>query len=100
MKKLVSAIALVLLVGGGVAFSQGQGQGGGQDKPDAAKRIETLEQDLAAQKQKCEALAADFEATRTLLEKTLEYLDAQSKSAAAMAATLDESERLGFTYGI
>jgi Ni/Co efflux regulator RcnB len=98
MKKLVSAVALVLLVGGGMAFSQGQG--GAQDKPDAQKRIELLEQDLGAQKQKCEALTADLEATKTLLTKTLDYLEAQSKSASTMAATLDEAERLGFTWGI
>lgn len=98
MKNLVSAVALVLLVGGGVAFSQGQG--GGQDKVDAQKRIELLESDLGAQKQKCDALALDVEATKTLLAKTLEYLEEQSKSASAMAETLDEAERLGFTYGI
>jgi hypothetical protein len=97
MKTFVSAVALVLLVGGGLAFSQGQG---GQDKNDAQKRIESLEQDLGAQKQKYDALAADVETTKVLLVKTLEYLDAQSKSAATMAETLDESERLGFTYGI
>lgn len=96
MKKNVSALVLVLLVGAGVGFSQGQGP----DKPDPMKRVEAVEKDLEAQRQKCDALAADLEATKAQLKETLAYLDAQAKSASAMAATLDESERLGFTFGI
>ncbi len=96
MKQLLSACALVLLVSGGVAFSQGEGQ----SQAGADKRVEMLEGELAALKQKSEASAADLAETKALLSKTLTYLEAQSKSAGTMAATLDEAERLGFTYGI
>ncbi|MBL8857060.1 MAG: hypothetical protein JNL28_00965 [Planctomycetes bacterium] len=95
MKTLLSSVAVILLVGGGVAFSQGQGP-----TPPPAPRSDSVEKDVAELRQKCDALAAELAETKTLLTKTITYLDAQSKSASAMAATLDESERAGFTFGI
>ncbi|MDZ4774439.1 MAG: hypothetical protein SGI72_15030 [Planctomycetota bacterium] len=98
MKTFVAVCALVVLVSGGMAFSQGQGQGPGQ--VDLEKRVAALELELGTWKQKSDSATADLEETKTLLAKTLSYLEAQSRSASSMAATLDEAERLGFTFGI
>lgn len=56
---------------------------------------ETIE--LAAE---IDALRADLEQTTALLDQTLAYLATQADASAAMAATLDEAEALGFTAGI
>src|SRR5207237_1637432 len=80
---IMKTIWAVILVGGalsGLCFSQGP-------QADAnAQRLDRLEADAAE--------------TKALLAQTLKYLDEQSKSAAAMAATLDQAEAAGFTAGI
>ncbi len=98
MKALVSALTVAILLGGSLAFSQGGGPEPAQGGSDP--RVESLTAEVAALKQKNDALATEFEDTKALLEKTLAYLDAQAKHAATLATTLDEVERLGFTYGI
>lgn len=94
MKTIFSAAFVVLAVGTGLAFSQGQGT------PDASKKIEVLENDLISTRQKTEAMVLELVETKTMLAKTIQYLDAQAKNAAAMSAALDDSERAGFTFGI
>ncbi len=66
----------------------------------ADARIEGLVKDVADAKARVEQLSAELKETRGMLESTQKYLDAQSKAAKAMADTLDESEKAGFTYGI
>jgi hypothetical protein len=67
--------------------------------PDAA-RIEKLEKDLAASRLRVEAMSADVADLKKQMAATVQYLQLQAHSAAAMAGVLDESENLGFTYGI
>ena len=66
----------------------------------AAARVEKLEKDLAASRLRVEALSTDVADLKKQMAATLQYLQVQAKSAAAMASALDESEKLGFTYGI
>lgn len=94
MKTIFAATLTVLLVGAGLGFSQGQGT------TDTAKRLEVVENDLVTTRQKTEMLSAELLETQAVLAKTLQYLEAQAKSASTMSGTLDESERAGFTYGI
>ena len=98
MKAFVSALMVAILLGGSLAFSQGDGPAPAQGGSDP--RVESLEAEVAALKQKNDALATDLTDTQALLEKMQAYLEAQAKNAATLATTLDEVERLGFTYGI
>lgn len=98
MKAIVQTVAVALLVCGSLAWSQDDGPT--QVQGDADARVTALEAELGLVKQKNDALAADLAETKTLLEKTVAYVDAQAKSAATLASNLDEVERLGFTYGI
>ncbi len=71
---------------------------GGTDN--TAARLTAVEQQLAAQKKETEALAKEVAEARAQLEKTARYAAEQAKAAAALAETLDASEKAGFTYGI
>jgi uncharacterized protein YlxW (UPF0749 family) len=95
MKTSIGVILLVLAVGGGLAFSQGQ-----DPKVDLAKKVEVLETDLISTRAKAEALATELADTKASVAKITQYLEAQARSAAAMATALDESEQAGFTAGI
>jgi hypothetical protein len=99
MKTYLGVILVALAVGGGLAFSQGQDPKN-DSKDDAQKKIEVLEGDLVATRQKCETLIADLAETKATLARVVRYLDAQAVSAGALASTLDASEQAGFTYGI
>lgn len=100
MKAMLSGVVVVALLLGGLAFSQGTEKGKGGGNAEAQKQAEALQQELSGLKQKHDALAADLEETKALMAKTLAFLDAQAKSAAALAAALDEAEQQGFTAGI
>jgi septal ring factor EnvC (AmiA/AmiB activator) len=56
--------------------------------------------DLANQKKVNETLSRDLADLRGVVEKTVRYVEEQSKAASAMAQTLEASEKAGFTYGI
>lgn len=88
-------LVAIAALGCGLAFSQNPPA---QDP--AVGRVEKLDQDLAATRLRIEALAARVAEHDKKLEAIVKYLDAQAKSAAAMAAVLDQSETAGFTYGI
>jgi len=91
---LALAGALVALVG-----IDGRAENApGQDTLE--ERVQKLEKDLAVARDELGAMAADLERTTGLLDQTVRYLREQSKGAAAMAATLDASERAGFAKGI
>jgi hypothetical protein len=95
MKTSIGVILLVLAVGGGLAFSQGQ-----DPKDDVAKKVEVLENDLIATRLKAEAVAIELAETKASVAKIVQYLEAQARSAASMSETLDTSEQAGFTAGI
>ena len=63
-------------------------------------KIELLEKDIASNRERIEALASQLADTKALLAKSVEYIGREAKSAKALAATLDESEQAGFTFGI
>ena len=86
----------------GLSFSQGQGSKDPVPAPQDpnARKFEIIEQDLISTRAKLEDTATQLAETKAVLAKTLRYLDAQAKSAALMAETLDESEKAGFTFGI
>jgi hypothetical protein len=70
-------------------------------KPDdTAGRLAAVEAELAGQKKINETLTKDVAELRAVVEKTVRYVEDQSKAAAALAETLDESEKAGFTFGI
>jgi len=91
---LALAGALVALVG-----LDGRAQvAPGQDTLE--ERVQRLERDLAVARDELGAMSADLERATGLLDQTVRYLRDQSQGAAAMAGTLDASERAGFTKGI
>lgn len=107
MKTILGVTLVALAIGGGLAFSQGQDpkQDPKQEqkeapKDDSAKKIAVLENDLVSTRMRCEALATDLSETKATLARVVHYLDAQATSAAALAGSLDESEKAGFTAGI
>lgn len=102
MKTSIGVLLVAMAIGGGLAFSQGQDQKDdpAKAKDDAAKKIEVLENDLITTRQKCEAVSTDLAETKAAVARITQYLDAQARSASAMAAILDESEQAGFTAGI
>jgi len=100
MKIVAIVSCLVLTVGAGIAFSQGGGGPVAAQKPDAGQKIDVLERDLVSTRQKLEEVTAELVETKTVLAKTILYLDAQAKSAAAMKDVLEQSESAGFTKGI
>jgi hypothetical protein len=72
-----------------------------EKKPDdTAQRLATVEQELAAHRRAAVLLTKEVGELRTLLDKTVRYVNEQSKAAETMALTLDASEKAGFTYGI
>jgi hypothetical protein len=66
----------------------------------ATARIDKLEKDLAASRLRVEALSTDVADLKKQMASSVQYFQLQAQSASAMAAVLDESEKLGFTYGI
>jgi hypothetical protein len=66
----------------------------------AVQRADKLEKDLAATRLRVEALSAEVADMKKQTAGTLAYLESTAKSAAQMAAVLDESEKAGFTYGL
>jgi hypothetical protein len=66
----------------------------------ALQRADKLEKDLAATRLRVEALSAEVADMKKQTAATLAYLESNAKSAALMAAALDESEKAGFTYGL
>lgn len=69
-------------------------------KASLESRVQALETQLAEQKAVNQTVASDLREVRELAEATVAYLDAQAKAAQDMQGTLDQSEELGFTYGI
>src|SRR5688572_20585954 len=97
MKTVLGVAALVVLVLSSLSLAGAQNPA---PQDPNARKFEILEQDLISTRQKLEDTAAQLAETKAVLAKTLRYLDAQAKSAALMAETLDESEKAGFTFGI
>jgi hypothetical protein len=85
----------------GVALVALRGEAGevhGQD--DLEARVEALEQAAVKLGAANAELAEGFGLNRALIDETIAYLEAQSKSAQALTETLAESEALGYTAGI
>jgi hypothetical protein len=90
---IVACVVAALVCG--LAFSQSPAA-----QEPLPTRVEKLEKDLAASRLRVEALSTEVADLKKQFAATLAYFEAQSKSAAAMAAVLDESEKAGFTYGL
>jgi hypothetical protein len=101
MKTYLGVMIVALAVGGSLAISQASAFSQEEEpKVDMTKKVEVLEIDLIATRQKAEAVATELAQTKATLARIVGYLDAQAKSAAALADTLDQSEQAGFTAGI
>jgi len=84
----VATCALGLSAYQGSLVAQAEAQAGG------------LEKDVAVLQKVVEVQAKELAEMKLLVEKNAKYAQEQSKAAAALAATLDESEQKGFTFGI
>jgi len=73
-------------------------QGGAAN--DAEARIDALAKNVAALERVVEAQQKDAADAKLLAEKGAKYAAEQAKAASAMLATLDASEKAGFTFGI
>lgn len=96
MKRIAGLTLLTLAIGiSGLAFSQ--------DPPapeSSDKKIERLEKELVATRERTESLATSLARTQLVLDDVLKYLAAQAEGAKSVAKSLDESEAAGFTWGI
>lgn len=100
MKTALAVSFLALTTVGSLALTRAEEGSVAAQKPDATQKIDVLERDLISTRQKLEEVSAELVETKTLLAKTIGYLEAQSKSAATMKETLDQAETAGFTKGI
>ena len=96
MKRHLGIVAFaVAALACGMAFSQNPPA---QDP--APQRVDKFETELAATRLRVEALSAEVADLKKQVASAVAYIATQAKSAAAMAAILDESEKAGFTYGL
>lgn len=75
-----------------VSFATPTEQAGDPQKDARAQEIEAL-------RQKNDALALELADVQHALENVVQYLNAQSESAQAMEAVLDDAEKKGFAVG-
>lgn len=66
----------------------------------AEARLKDLETKIADLQRTVDAQAKDATDAKALAEKGAKYAETQAKAAAAMMATLEASEKAGFTFGI
>ena len=99
-----TSLSLMLVCGAaalsGLAFSQNPPQPNPPQQNPIDHKIALLEQDLLSNRQKMEEISGELADTKAMLDATLKYLAGQAQSARDMAATLDDSETKGFTFGI
>lgn len=81
-----------------VSFATPGQPSGGEQAGDPQK--DARAQEIEALRQKNDALALELADTQHALENVIQYLNAQSESAQAMEAVLDDAEKKGFTAGI
>ncbi len=90
---LAVSVGLFLLALGGTVQSA-------QEKGTLEERVQDLEFQLKANRDVVDSLLAEVKDLQAHKASVETYLTAQALQAEAMAATLDESEREGFTQGI
>jgi hypothetical protein len=100
MKNSLSIAVLAVTLCAGLSFSQNPSNPPTPSGPAADHKVEILEKDLVATRQRVETLSAEVSELRATLEATSKYLADQAASAKNMSKTLDDSETAGFTYGI
>jgi len=92
MKKFLPFAFALLLVCTLLSSAQNAARGA-TVQSDLEARVDELEEALALQGQKTKK-------TTQALEEVLVYLEAQAKAAERLGQVLDQSEELGFTWGI
>lgn len=80
-----------------VSFATPGQPSGGEQAGDPQK--DARAQEIEALRQKNDALALELADTQHALENVIQYLNAQSESAQAMEAVLDDAEKKGFAVG-
>jgi septal ring factor EnvC (AmiA/AmiB activator) len=89
------AVVASALLASSLAFSAAP------QNPDAVQqRLDAMQRDILDSRSRMEQAIEELKGTRKTIEEAQKYIEAQAKSAKAMAAVLDESEKQGFTYGI
>jgi septal ring factor EnvC (AmiA/AmiB activator) len=93
--QLTFAIVAFALLATSLAFNAAA-----QAQDPLQQRLDAMQKDILDSRTRVEQLVEELKGTRTTLEETQRYIDAQAKSAKSMAEVLDESEKAGFTFGI
>jgi cell division septum initiation protein DivIVA len=93
--------SLLLTLGlGAVVLALSAGAQSSQEEADLRQRVELLEQQLGEARAQVDGLTDALTQNTQSLDQLTRWVEAQSKSAAALASTLDSAEAQGFTAGI
>lgn len=92
--------SLLVTLGLAAALTLSAGAQSSQEEADLRQRVELLEQQLAEARTEVDGLKDALTQNTQSLDQLTRWVEAQSKSAAAMASTLDSAEAQGFTAGI
>lgn len=71
-----------------------------QDAEEAGEAQEAVDDRVLLLEARLEVLELELAATRSLLDETVSYLQAQAQAARSLGSSLDAAEAAGFTAGI